>query len=83
MDRLYTSIPMANWLLEKNITVVGTLMTNRRGIPDEIKVTNNREEFSQTIHFEEGKKDLALCSYHVKTKSKGKTQALAKSIRPP
>ena len=43
-------------------------MTNRRGIPDEVKIVTNREEFSQTIHFEEGKKDLALCSYHVKTK---------------
>ena len=27
MDRLYTSILIANWLLGKNITVVGTLMT--------------------------------------------------------
>ena len=76
MDRLYTSIPIANWLLVKNITIVGTLMTNRRGIPDEVKIVTNREEFSQTIHFEEGKKDLALCSYHVKTKSKGKRNVL-------
>ena len=51
-------------------------MTNRRGIPDEIKIVTNREEFSQTIYFEEGKKDLALCSYHVKTKSKGKRNVL-------
>ena len=52
-------------------------MTNRRGIPDEIKiVTNHRDEFGQTIHFEEGKKDLALCSYHVKTKSTGKRNVL-------
>ena len=66
MDRLYTSLPIAKWLLEKHITIVGTLMTNRRVIPDERKIVTNREEFSQTIHFEEGKKDLALCSYHVK-----------------
>ena len=32
MDRLYTSIPIANRLLEKHITIVGTLMTNRRGL---------------------------------------------------
>ena len=76
MGRLYTSISTANWLLEKNIIIVGTLMTNRRGIPEEIKIVTNREEFSQTIHFEEGKKDLALCLYHVKTKSKGKRNVL-------
>ena len=46
MDRLYTSIPIANWLLEKHITIVGTLMTNRRGIPDEVKIVTNREERS-------------------------------------
>ena len=32
----------------KHITIVGTLMTNRRGIPNEIKIVTNREEFSQT-----------------------------------
>ena len=51
-------------------------MTNRRGILDEINIVTNREDFSQMIHFEEGKKDLALCSYHVKTKSKGKRNVL-------
>ena len=25
MDRLYTSVEIANWLLEKNITIVGTV----------------------------------------------------------
>ena len=29
MNRLYTSIPIARWLLPKNITCVGTLQTNR------------------------------------------------------
>ena len=57
-------------------------MTNRRGIPDEIKIVTNHEEFSQTIHFEEGKKDLAFCSYHVKTKSKGKQNVLMLTTMP-
>ena len=35
-DRLYTSIPLANWLLDRNITTVGTLNSNRIGFPDEI-----------------------------------------------
>lgn len=30
-DRLYTSIPLCKWLLERQITSVGTLKTNRRG----------------------------------------------------
>ena len=37
MDRLYTSIPTANWLLSREITVVGTLQSNRLGLPDELK----------------------------------------------
>ena len=52
MDRLYTSISVANWLLERRITVVGTLMTNRIGILEELKYINDREIFSSTIHWE-------------------------------
>ena len=42
-DRLYTSNSLANWLLEKNVTTVETLLSNRRGIPAEVKSTNGRE----------------------------------------
>ena len=44
MDRLYTSVSIANWLLTKNITCVGTLQTQRVGIPEEIRSTKDREE---------------------------------------
>ena len=71
-DRLYTSIECANWLLDQNITTVGTVQKGRQGIPDELFDTTNREIFSKTCHFEKGKKDLCLTSYTVKTKSKGK-----------
>ena len=71
MDRLYTSISVAYWLPERKITVVGTLMTNRIGIPEELKYINDREIFSSTIHWETKYKDIALCSYAVKTKLKG------------
>lgn len=37
MDRLYTSIALAEWLLSRKITAVGTLNTNRVGIPQEMK----------------------------------------------
>ena len=37
MDRLYTSLECADWLLEKKITSVGTIQQNRVGISAEIK----------------------------------------------
>ena len=68
---------IAKWLCDQSITVVGTMMTNRIGIPDKIKAVNHRKNFSTTIHFEEENKDLALTSYTVvKTKSKGKKNVL-------
>ena len=30
--RLYTSLPLMNYLLEKDITAVGTLLSNRKGL---------------------------------------------------
>ena len=36
-DRLYTSIEQAKWLLKKCITSVGTMGTERIGVPDEIR----------------------------------------------
>ena len=44
-DRLYTSIPLAKWLLSNNITCIGTLQANRKGIPKEIKDTTGRAPF--------------------------------------
>ena len=60
MDRLYTSLSIAMWLREQSITVIGTLVTNRVGIPDEVKAVCHGEDFSTTIHFEQEKKDLTL-----------------------
>ena len=63
-DRLYTSISLAKWLLERGITTVGTLNTNRIRIPDEIKQTKDREEFSATCHVDSSG-NLYLASYAV------------------
>ena len=62
-DRLYTSIPLANWLLDRNITRVGTLNTNRIGLPNELKDTRCREEFSVTCHVESEEKNIYLTTY--------------------
>ena len=51
-DRLYTSVPLAKWLLDRDITTVGTLNTVRIGIADELKDTKCREKFSLTCHIE-------------------------------
>ena len=32
-DRLYTLIPLVRWLYDRNITSIGTIQTNRKGIP--------------------------------------------------
>ena len=83
MDRLYTSIAITNWLLEKKITVVGTMMKNRAGIPGEFKLPGNRDNFSFSLHWESEKKDITLCTYIVNTKSKGKKSViLLPSMRP-
>ena len=81
MDRLYSSIPIARWLLKRNITVVGTLMSNRSGIPDEIKATANRE-INSTYIFWSDNNDLALSSYVVKTKSGLKNVLVLSTMRP-
>ena len=32
-DRIYTSVSLMNYLLEKDITAVRTLVSNRKGLP--------------------------------------------------
>ena len=81
-DRLYTSIPLANWLLDRHITTVGTLNTNRIGIPDELKNTKDRNEFSVTCHLDESKK-IYLTTYSVRTKSNGKKSVMVLSTMRP
>lgn len=83
MDRLYTSLELFDWLLEKKITAVGTIMLNRAGIPPAIKIIATREEKSYTVLWdaETGKKTFH--SYVVNTKSKGKKNVLILSTMPP
>ena len=37
LDRYYTSIPLAKWLYAKNITCIGTIQMNWKGLPTELK----------------------------------------------
>ena len=44
MDRYFKSVSFASWTLEKNITIVGAMQNDRKGIPKELKSVANREE---------------------------------------
>ena len=71
--RLYTTIPLASWLLSKKITCLGTLQNNKPGIPTELKDTKNRTPFSYQVYWEKSKGNLQIHSYHVRSKAgKGK-----------
>ena len=44
MNRYYTSIPLAKCLYSNHITCIGTIQTNRKGLPKEIKEIKGREK---------------------------------------
>lgn len=69
-DRLYTSIPLAKWLLEQGVTSVGTLKSNRRGIPEEVKQIN-KDQGPYSVVWEQSEKKIVLHSY---LSSKGKSK---------
>ena len=52
INRLYTIVEIANWLVEKNMTVVGTVQKGRVGFPEEVFDAKNREMLSKTCYFE-------------------------------
>ena len=68
MDRYFTSMTIAAYLLERNITLVGTLRTDRVGIPKEIKDVKDRDHPSTKYCYDKEGKAL-LISYVVKKKS--------------
>ena len=65
MDLLYIIVEIANWLLEENITIVGTAQNGRVGFPEKVFDIKNHEVWGKTFHFEKHKKDLCLFSYSV------------------
>ena len=50
-DRFYTSIALGKWLLERNITFVGTFQANQKGIPAELQTFNGRDAGSYEIYW--------------------------------
>lgn len=60
MDNWFTSIPLAETLLEKKITVIGTLRSNKREIPLQFRKFTKRELYSSIFAFRE---NMTLVSY--------------------
>ena len=79
MDRYYTSIPLAEWLYDKNITCIGTFNSNRKGLPTETKETKGREENSW-ISCKSDKSEVTLNSYVVKAKSSGMSNVMVMMV---
>ena len=75
--------PLAIWLLDWDIVTVGTLNTVRMGIPDELRDTKCRENFSVTCHIASKEKNLYVTTYSVKTKSTGRKNVLKLSTMRP
>ena len=46
MDRYFTSVYLATWALEKNITIAGIMKHDQKSIPKEIKPVADGEERS-------------------------------------
>ena len=81
MDRLYTSIPIARWLLEKGITMIGTLKANRVGIPPAIKDISQRDINSWEMYWDDSG-NMNISSYVVKTSSGKKNILMLSTVRP-
>ena len=80
MDRLYSSLSVANWLLDKGITMVGTMQKNRVGIPASLKDVTNREINSTETYWEKNGKRIFTS---VTKTSKGKRNVIVLSTIEP
>ena len=71
------------YLLEKDIKAVGTLVSNRKGLPKEFVETAGRKEFSCEILWNADDVRIILHSYVVKAKSTGLRNVLLLSTLEP
>lgn len=60
-DRFYTSVSLVNWCLLRNITMVGTILTNRKDVGS-IKSLDSRGDLSSKIYWEKEKGKLSITS---------------------
>ena len=51
MDQYFTSVTLAEWGLQNNFTIVGTMWHDRKGIPNELKaITDGDEKSTLSVH---------------------------------
>ena len=81
-DRFYTSISLANRCLQQNITMISTIMTNRKGVGS-IELLDSREDLSSKVYWGKEKGKLSITSYVVNKKCAGKRNILILSAMPP
>ncbi|XP_067101197.1 piggyBac transposable element-derived protein 4-like [Osmerus mordax] len=74
MDNFFTSVPLAEKLLEKNLTIVGTLRQNKPDIPSVMKPSKLREKHSSEFGFNG---NMTMVSYVPK---KGKAVVLLSTM---
>ena len=79
MDRYFTSVALAQWCLERNITIVGTMRLDWKGIPAEIKRIDKCHERS-TFYVHEKDDDLMLVLNVDKRKSGKKNVVVSTSM---
>lgn len=60
VDNFFTSAPLAEFLLEKKITLLGTVRKNKPDTPKELNIYKNRQEYSSLFVFT---KNLTMVSY--------------------
>ena len=80
--RCYTSIPRANWCLERSITIVGAILMNKK-VTGETNSLDNREYLSTNVYWEKGDGKISVTSYVANTKSAGKRNILVLSKMSP
>lgn len=74
MDNFFTSVPLAEKLLEKNLTIVGTLRQNKPDIPPIMKPSKSREIHSSEFGFNG---NMTMVSY---VQKKGKAVVLLSTM---
>ena len=77
MDWYLTFAIIAQWALEKKLTIICVMKLHRKGIPKEIKSLENREEMS-VLHVFDSDKKILLALYIDKKKS-GKSNVVVLS----
>ena len=69
-----TSVTLAEWCLERNITIVGTLKSDQKGILREMKRVPDREEKNTAFYYSDDEKTKPLS--YIDKKKKGKKNIL-------